>query len=91
MVNSYPHGHFLPTTAQLLAARAGLGLTAQALATEARLGVNTVRRAEADGLKVLTPANAERLVATLEALGVTFLEPDAQGPGVRFRLNPSTT
>lgn len=84
MVNNSPHGYFLPTTVQLVAARAGLGLSAQALAAEAGLGANTVRRAEAGGMQVLTPANAQRLVATLEALGVTFLKADASGPGLRF-------
>jgi len=88
MVNNRPHGYFLPTIVQLVAARAGLGLSAQALATEAGLGANTVRRAEAGGMQVLTPANAERLVATLEALGVTFLTADASGPGLRFAHGP---
>lgn len=88
MVNNRPHGYFMPTAVQLVAARAGLGLSAQALASEAGLGANTVRRAEASGVKVLTPANAERLVATLEALGVTFLECDASGPGLRFAHAP---
>lgn len=84
MVNNYPHGQFLPTAVQLTAARAGLGLSVQALADRTRLGVNTIRRAEADGAQVITPANAGRLVAVLIDLGVTFLEPDADGPGLRF-------
>lgn len=84
MVNNRPHGNFLPTTVQLLSARAGLGLSVQALAEQAGLGVNTIRRAEAAGLTVVTPVNADRLVTTLERLGVTFLEADAKGPGVRF-------
>ncbi|MBJ7484201.1 helix-turn-helix transcriptional regulator [Brevundimonas sp.] len=88
MVNNRPHGNFSPTTVQLLAARAGLGLSVEALAKEAGLGVNTVRRAEAGGMQVLTAANAERLVATLEAMGVTFLHADASGPGLRFANAP---
>ena len=88
MVNSRPHGYFSPNSAQLLAARAGLGLSAQALAKHAGLGVNTIRRAEAVGLQVLTAANAERLVSTLQGLGVTFLQADAAGPGVRFAGSP---
>lgn len=84
MVNNYPHGQFLPSAVQLVAARAGLGLSVQALADRTRLGVNTIRRAEAGGAQVITPANAERLVAVLSDLGVTFLEPDADGPGLRF-------
>lgn len=89
MVNNRPDGYFVPNTIQLLAARAGLGLSAQALATKAGLGANTVRRAEAGGMQVLTPANAERLLATLEALGVTFLQADASGPGLRFASAPA--
>lgn len=88
MVNNRPYGYFMPSSIQLVAARAGLGLSAQALAAEAGLGANTVRRAESGGMQVLTLANAERLVATLEGLGVTFLEADASGPGLRFATKP---
>lgn len=80
-----PDGIFSPTAEQLAAARAAAGLSIQALAELCRLGVNTVRRAEAGGADVVTPANAERLVSVLERLGVTFLEADAAGPGIRFR------
>lgn len=86
MVNGRPDGIFSPTANLLVAARAALGLTAAALSEEARLGVNTIRRAEAGGLSVLTPANAERLVATLERLGVIFLPADETGAaGLRVR------
>ncbi|WP_293827626.1 hypothetical protein [uncultured Brevundimonas sp.] len=44
-----------------------------------------MRRAEAGGASVLTAVNAERLVAGLQALGISFLEADADGPGVRIR------
>lgn len=68
-----------------MAARASVGMSASELAAAAKLGVNTIRRAEAGGAQVLTPANAERLVATLERLGVTFLGPDQTGrPGLRI-------
>lgn len=91
MVNTSPHGYFLPTASQLLAARAGLKLSVEGLASAAGLGVNTVRRAEAGGAGVLTPANAERLVMTLEGLGITFLEADEAGPGVRFAQSHTST
>lgn len=91
MVNTRPHGYFLPTAAQLLAARAGLKLSVEGLAAAAGLGVNTVRRAETGGAGVLTPANADRLVMTLEGLGITFLEANDAGPGVRFAQGPSAT
>lgn len=68
-----------------MAARAAAGLSVKALSERSGLGVNTIRRAEADGIQVLTTVNAERLVSVLEALGVTFLEADENGPGVRFR------
>lgn len=84
MVNNRPHGFFPPTAAQLAAARAGVGLSVQALADLSGLGVNTIRRAEAGGAGVVTRINAERLVQTLEELGVTFLTADANGPGVRL-------
>lgn len=85
VVNIRPHGNFLPTAEQLAAARAATGLSVQALAEQTGLGVNTVRRAEAGGAGVLTAVNAERLVAGLQALGITFLRADADGPGVRIR------
>lgn len=80
-----PHGIFSPTAEQLAAARASTGLTLQALAERSGLGVNTLRRAEAAGAHVMTAVNAERLVRVFGELGVTFLEADADGPGVRFR------
>ncbi len=89
MVNNRPHEQFSPTGAQLAAARAATGLSVQALAERTGLGVNTVRRAEAGGAKVLTTVNAERLVAGLQALGITFLTPDADGPGLRIATPPA--
>ena len=85
VVNIRPRGFFPPSGEQLTAGRAAAGLSVQALAEQTGLGVNTVRRAEAGGAAVLTAVNAERLVAGLEALGITFLEADANGPGVRIR------
>lgn len=85
MVNIRSHGSFLPTSDQLVAARAATGLSVQALAEHTGLGVNTVRRAEAGGAEVITPVNADRLVAGLKALGITFLEADADGPGIRIK------
>lgn len=85
MVNIRPHEQKSPSRAQLRAARAALDLTVKALAAEAMLGVSTVRRAEDDGLQVLTAANAQRLLDTFERLGVLFLEADQDGPGLRVR------
>lgn len=85
MVNIRPDGQISPSPAQMRAARAALGLSVKAMASEATLGVSTVRRAEDDGLAVLTPANAQRLLDTYARLGVRFLVEDADGPGLRFR------
>nr|WP_312990651.1 helix-turn-helix transcriptional regulator [Brevundimonas diminuta] len=79
-----PHGNFSPTKEQLCAARAATGLSVQALAKLTGLGVNTIRRAEAGGAQVLTAVNAERLVSSLQGLGITFLDADASGPGIRI-------
>lgn len=88
MVNMRPNSIKSPTAEQYLAARAAVGLSIQALAERTGLGVNTIRRAEAGGGTVLTTVNAERLTTALQELGVTFLDPDANGPGIRF-LPPS--
>lgn len=87
MVNKNPHGYFSPTPGQLRAARAALDISVQVLAERASLGVNTIRRAETDSSVTLTRANAERLVQILQDLGVTFLEADADGPGLRVRAD----
>lgn len=90
MVNMRPHGFFSPSAAQLRAARAAVNLSIQELAGLTGLGVNTIRRAEASkGPLALTRANAERLVMTLESLGVHFLEADERGDGVRFKEPPA--
>jgi hypothetical protein len=58
----------------------------QALADRTKLGLMTIKRAQAyGGVVSLTAANAERVVAVLEAEGVVFLPADGGGEGVRFR------
>lgn len=85
VVNNPHLGRISPTPAQLRAARAALGLSLAEVAEKTGLGVNTVTRAEKQGLQALTAANADRLVVTLEGLGIGFLDPDAtQGPGLRL-------
>lgn len=74
------------TAAQLRAARSLLGLSAEALAAQASLGLATVRRAEAaDGLGSLTASNAARLIDTLIAAGVEFIDDHGKRRGVRLR------
>lgn len=87
MVNNRPYGQFSPTGVQLRAARAGLGLSVQALARESGLGVNTLRRAEDQpGAVTMTAVNLQRLADVLAAHGVTFVEANEDGPGVRFKV-----
>lgn len=85
MVNNQPHGGFLPTRSQLRAARAALGLSAEGLSKAAGLGLNTIARAEKNGLEGLTFANRTRLLETFERLGVSFLDDDGAGVGLRFK------
>lgn len=85
MVNIHSGERNLPSRTQLKAARAALDMTVKTLAEEATLGVSTIRRAEDDGLEVLTPANARRLIDTFSRLGVLFLDANEDGPGIRIR------
>lgn len=74
------------TVGQLKAARALLDMTAQQVARETKLGIATIRRAETEaGLTNLTAANLDRIVSMLEASGIVFLGPDAEGAGVRLK------
>lgn len=46
-----------------------------------------LQRLVAGGAQVLTAVNAERLVSALQGLGITFLDADASGPGIRIRAS----
>lgn len=70
--------------AQIQAARSLLGISAQELAVETKLSRGTVQRAEVGNAPV-TAANFDRIVETLERLGVIFLPSNGEGPGVRLR------
>jgi len=84
------------TGAQIRAARAFLRWSATELATRAKLGLSTVQSIEAsDGspaaggdLEWRTAAreqSIEAIHAALVRVGVTFLEDDGNGPGVRLK------
>lgn len=78
--------HYTLTGSQLRAARALLGITAQQLADETKLGVATIRRAELTNGEVgMTVVNIERVIETLERLGVKLL-PQQGHDGVGVRL-----
>lgn len=70
--------------AQIRAARALLGLSAQDLANLTKLSRGTIQRAELENAEI-TAANEQRIVETLEGLGVLFLPSNGEGPGVRLR------
>lgn len=70
--------------AQIRAARGLLGLSAQELADLAKLSRGTIQRAELETAPVTT-ANGERIVETLERLGVLFVPGNGEGPGVRLK------
>lgn len=87
LVKVPPPARSWPTPAQLRAARGALGLSLPDVARLTGLGLNTLKRAEQSGLAVVTPANADRIVSTLHGLGVTFLDDDGAGPGLRFKAD----
>ena len=66
-------------------ARALLEITAQELADAASIGVATARRAEAADGPATTPANLQAMQSALEAAGVTFIDRNGGGPGVRLK------
>lgn len=77
------------TGAQLRAARALINISGEELAEKTALGLSTIRRAEAENGPVsLTRANTLLIRATLEALGVHFLDAEKSG-GVGVRMAPS--
>ena len=81
-------GKFLRlSSAQIRAARALLRWSAEELARESLVGANTIRRAEtAEEATALTAANDLAIRRALEAAGIEFIEEDAGGAGVRFRV-----
>jgi transcriptional regulator with XRE-family HTH domain len=73
------------TGAQVRAARGLLNWSVKELSERTGLAVNTVRRIEAvNGAPAVTAANLDLVRTTLEQAGVTFIEPDGMGPGVRL-------
>lgn len=76
------------TGAQLRAARGLLNLSVAELAERTGLAINTIRRAEqTNGVAAITVANLKLIATVLESAGVTFIEADEMGAGVRM-TNP---
>jgi transcriptional regulator with XRE-family HTH domain len=68
-------------------ARAALGWSAAQLAASAGVGEATVRRFER-GQGNPIPAIVQAIRAALEAGGITFIDANGEGPGVRLRRDP---
>lgn len=73
----------------LRAGRAAAGLSAEQMARASRLAVNTIRRAEKDGLDRMSANNLKALHDAFAAVGVVF-STDRDG-GVVVGLAPSRT
>jgi transcriptional regulator with XRE-family HTH domain len=72
------------TPAQCRAARALLDITQTQLANAAKLGLSTVVDFEKERRRV-SPDSLDAIKATLEANGISFLDENGGGVGVRFR------
>ena len=78
-------GEFLIGVEQLRAARGLLGWSQSELARRAGLSLPTVKRFETQsGIRVSNDAQT-KLQNALEAAGVSFIEENGGGPGVRLR------
>ena len=74
------------TTRQIKAARALLGWSQSDLAEKSGVSEPTVARLESvDGELGGRELTIEKIRAAIEAAGVTFIEADGGGPGVRLR------
>lgn len=79
------------TSAQIRAARALIRWTAEDLARETAVSVTTIRRAElTESETALTTVNDRAIRQALERAGVTFIEENGEGPGVRLQKRAST-
>ena len=71
---------------QVKAARALLAWSQQDAAKNSGVSVPTIKKLEAsDGMIGGRADTCERIVAALEAAGVSFVEENGGGPGVRLR------
>lgn len=73
--------------AQIRAARAMLRWSPHQLAARSKLPVETIRRAEqADDDTAIRIAHEQAIRGALEGAGITFLDDDGSGPGLRVRM-----
>ena len=71
------------TPAQCRAARALINWSTQQLASQAGVGVNTVNRFE--GGQDARMSSVDKIRSALEAAGITFIQKNGGGSGVRLR------
>ena len=75
----------LITIEQLRAARALLGWSQTQLAQRAGMSLPTVKRVEAENGPRVSEEARQRLQQALESGGITFIDENGGGPGVRLR------
>ena len=75
----------LITIEQLRAARALLGWSQTQLAERAGMSLPTVKRVEAENGPRVSEEARQRLQQALESGGITFIDENGGGPGVRLR------
>lgn len=77
---------YQPSSRQIRASRALLGITSEDLAALSGVGWATVRRfEEADGIPPSRSGTLERVKTALEKAGVEFLGDPVASPGVRLK------
>lgn len=75
-----------PSSAQIRAARALLGISSEQLAQLSEVGWSTIRRfEEVDGIPPSRAGTLERVKAALEQAGIEFFGDPVASPGVRLR------
>ena len=84
--NSSQGGAVQPSSLQIRAARALLGITSQELASMSGVGWATIRRfEEAEGVPPSRSGTLDRVKITLEDAGIEFLGDPISTPGVRLK------
>ena len=83
--NSSHQNGYQPSSVQIRAARALLGISSKDLAKLSKVGWATIRRfEESDGIPPSRSGTLERVKAVLEQAGIEFLGDPLSSPGVRL-------
>ena len=87
--NSSQEGGYQPSSLQIRAARALLGITSQELAALSGVGWATIRRfEEAEGVPASRSGTLDRVRNALEEASIEFLGDPVASPGVRLKRRP---